>query len=143
MASCEKVGLYDPEKSWSPLLPPRRVDTRSPANWLASDRLNLVPVGVGTVVGVSAARWGREAEDGVVRGELLNRARSGDDVAFEMTWTGTHEGPLEMPDGSELPATGLTVSFSVAVVLETTEGLIRRERQYYDNLGILDQLGVT
>ena len=67
----------------------------------------------------------------------------GDDVAFEMTWTGTHEGPLEMPDGSELPATGLTISFSVAVVLETTEGLIRRERQYYDNLGILDQLGVT
>ena len=60
-----------------------------------------------------------------------------------MTWTGTHEGPLEMPDGSELPATGLTISFSVAVVLETTEGLIRRERQYYDNLGILDQLGVT
>jgi len=31
----------------------------------------------------------------------------------------------------------------VAVVLETTDGLIRRERQYYDNLGILDQLGVT
>ena len=67
----------------------------------------------------------------------------GDHVAFEMTWTGTHEGPLEMPDGSELPATGLTVSFPVAVVLETTDGLIRRERQYYDNLGILDQLGVT
>ena len=67
----------------------------------------------------------------------------GDDVVFEMTWTGTHEGPLEMPDGSELPATGLTVSFPVAVVLETADGLIRRERQYYDNLGILDQLGVT
>jgi steroid delta-isomerase-like uncharacterized protein len=67
----------------------------------------------------------------------------GDNVAFEMTWTGTHQGPLEMPDGSELPATGLTVSFSVALMLETTEGLIRRERQYYDNLGILDQLGVT
>jgi steroid delta-isomerase-like uncharacterized protein len=64
-------------------------------------------------------------------------------VVFEMTWTGTHQGPLEMPDGSELPATGLTVSFPVAVVLETTGGLIRRERQYYDNLGILDQLGVT
>ena len=67
----------------------------------------------------------------------------GDDVAFEMTWTGTHQGPLEMPDGGELPATGLTVSFSVAVMLETADGLIRRERQYYDNLGILDQLGVT
>ena len=67
----------------------------------------------------------------------------GDDVAFEMTWTGTHQGPLEMPDGSELPATGLTVSFPVAVVLETADGLISRERQYYDNLGILDQLGVT
>jgi steroid delta-isomerase-like uncharacterized protein len=67
----------------------------------------------------------------------------GDNVAFEMTWTGTHQGPLEMPDGGELPATGLTVSFPVAVMLETADGLIRRERQYYDNLGILDQLGVT
>ena len=67
----------------------------------------------------------------------------GDNVAFEMTWTGTHQGPLEMPDGSELPATGLTVSFPVAVMLETADGLISRERQYYDNLGILDQLGVT
>lgn len=67
----------------------------------------------------------------------------GDNVAFEMTWTGTHQGPLVMPDDSELPATGLTVSFLVAVMLETNEGQIRRERQYYDNLGILDQLGVT
>jgi steroid delta-isomerase-like uncharacterized protein len=68
---------------------------------------------------------------------------TGDNVAFEMTWTGTHQGPLELPDGSELPATGLTVSFPVAVMLETSDGRIRRERQYYDNLGILDQLGVT
>src|SRR4026209_1581826 len=30
----------------------------------------------------------------------------GDNVAFEMTWTGTHQGPLVMPDGSVLPATG-------------------------------------
>lgn len=67
----------------------------------------------------------------------------GDSVAFEMTWTGTHEGPLLLPDGFELPATGRTVSFSVAVMLEMAEGLILRERQYYDNLSILDQLGVT
>jgi steroid delta-isomerase-like uncharacterized protein len=67
----------------------------------------------------------------------------GDIVAFEMTWTGTHQGPLMMPDDSELPATGLTISFPVAVVLETSDGRIRRERQYYDNFGILDQLGVA
>jgi steroid delta-isomerase-like uncharacterized protein len=67
----------------------------------------------------------------------------GDIVAFEMTWTGTHQGPLVMPDDSELPATGLTVSFPVAVMLETSDGRIRRERQYYDNFGILDQLGVA
>ena len=74
---------------------------------------------------------------------LASVVADGDKVAFEMTWTGTHQGPLEMPDGTELPATGLTVSFPVAVMLETRGGLIRRERQYYDNLGILDQLGVT
>src|SRR5437879_5434912 len=34
-------------------------------------------------MGVSAARWGRRAEAGGVQGELLSRARSGDDVAFE------------------------------------------------------------
>ena len=67
----------------------------------------------------------------------------GNNVAFEMTWTGTHEGPLVMPDGSVLPPTHLTVSFSVAVMLETEDNLILRERQYYDNLGILDQLGVV
>jgi predicted ester cyclase len=67
----------------------------------------------------------------------------GDNVAFEMTWTGTHQGPLVMPDGSVLPATGCTVSFAVAVMLETDGDLILRERQYYDNLGILDQLGVV
>src|SRR5207245_811817 len=48
-----------------------------------SNRLNLVPVGVNTVVGVSATRWGRRAEDGGVPGDQLSRARSGDDVAFE------------------------------------------------------------
>jgi ketosteroid isomerase-like protein len=67
----------------------------------------------------------------------------GDNVAFEMRWTGTHQGPLELPDGSELPPTERTVSFPVAVMLETREGLIVRERQYYDNLAILDQLGVA
>jgi steroid delta-isomerase-like uncharacterized protein len=67
----------------------------------------------------------------------------GDNMAFEMTWTGTHRGPLAMPDGSELPPTGRTVSFGVSVMLEIREGLIHRERQYYDNLGVLDQLGVV
>src|SRR5207302_928461 len=31
----------------------------------------------------AAARWGSRAEDGGVHGQLLSRARSGDDVAFE------------------------------------------------------------
>src|SRR5207248_1632698 len=39
--------------------------------------------GVNTFVGMSATRWGRRAEDGGVQGQLLSRARSGDDVAFE------------------------------------------------------------
>src|SRR5437660_10761585 len=34
-------------------------------------------------MGVSAARWGRRAEAGGGQGELISRARSGDDVAFE------------------------------------------------------------
>jgi steroid delta-isomerase-like uncharacterized protein len=77
------------------------------------------------------------------RVELGTVVADGDHVAFEMTWTGTHEGPLAMPDGSELPPTRRRVSFGVSVMLELRDGLIHRERQYYDNLGVLDQLGVA
>lgn len=47
------------------------------------DRLNLVPVGVSTFMSLSAMSRGRQAENGHVQGELLTRARSGDDVAFD------------------------------------------------------------
>jgi predicted ester cyclase len=67
----------------------------------------------------------------------------GQHVAFEMTWKGTHHGPLVMPDGSELAPTGLTISLGLSVMLDVSEGLIQHERQYYDNLGVLDQLGVA
>src|SRR5579872_1062133 len=66
-----------------PELTPSRIDTRSPVNWLAADRLDLVATGVSTVVGVSEARWRPKADDGGMQAVLLSRARSGDDVAFE------------------------------------------------------------
>jgi RNA polymerase sigma-70 factor (TIGR02960 family) len=47
------------------------------------DRLNFDPAGVSTVVSVSTARGAHRAKDGGVRWELVDRARSGDDVAFE------------------------------------------------------------
>ena len=67
----------------------------------------------------------------------------GDDVVIlEGQWTGTHTGPMTMPDGNVLPATGATVTFPYAVVIEFEAGLVRKVRAYFDNVAFLTQLGL-
>lgn len=45
-----------------------------------------------------------------VRGKIFNVTAAGTTAALEITWMGTHTGPLELPSGT-LPATGKTVEF--------------------------------
>lgn len=68
---------------------------------------------------------------------------SGNRVAYEVAMQMTHDGPLPMPDGSTLEATGtaLSVEFSVFLTLDD-DGLIAEERGYGDATGIAVQLGL-
>lgn len=66
----------------------------------------------------------------------------GDAVAIEYVSEGTHGGPLPMPAG-ELPPTNRrmrTAAVSVGTVGE--DGLIKTQREYFDQVEILVQLGV-
>lgn len=56
---------------------------------------------------------------------------------------GTHSGPLGMPDGSEIPASGNVVEgLEFAVVAEFEAGLVRSVDVYFDNLTFMSQLGL-
>ena len=65
----------------------------------------------------------------------------GNNVVLEITWTGTNDGPIELPGGT-LPATGKSVEFNDAQVFEIENGLVKAFRNYGDFVTMLTQLGV-
>jgi steroid delta-isomerase-like uncharacterized protein len=67
---------------------------------------------------------------------------SGDTVIFEITWNGTHTGPLPLPNGGELPPTGKPVAVKAVMVTTVRDGKSAHQRHYLDMLGMLTQLGV-
>jgi steroid delta-isomerase-like uncharacterized protein len=69
---------------------------------------------------------------------------SGNTVVLEVTWKGTHTGPMEMPKGP-IAATGKRIEFRACNVVEIAveKGKVKLQRQYFDMGTILQQLGVT
>jgi steroid delta-isomerase-like uncharacterized protein len=66
----------------------------------------------------------------------------GDTVVAEWTWTATHTGPLPMPDGTEVPATGKTAESTGVSVLTVRDGKLASERDYSDSAPFMRQLGL-
>jgi steroid delta-isomerase-like uncharacterized protein len=64
---------------------------------------------------------------------------SGNTVVLEVTWKGTHQGPLATPTGS-MAATGKTINIRACVIAEITGGKTRLQRQYFDMATLLQQL---
>ncbi len=65
----------------------------------------------------------------------------GNRVAVEFTAVGTHQGALQTPAGP-IPATGKTVTFTVAEFLEWEDGKLLSLHNYQDAGSILRQIGV-
>ncbi len=63
-------------------------------------------------------------------------------VALECVWTGTNTGPLHLPDGTTAPATGRQVILPCVTVLEVKNGLVVTVRNYWDNMVVMEQLGL-
>jgi len=64
---------------------------------------------------------------------------SGDTVTLEVTWKGTHTGPLQTPDG-EIPATGRPIEVRAVQVVEVADGKATAIRHYFDMGTLLGQI---
>jgi steroid delta-isomerase-like uncharacterized protein len=67
---------------------------------------------------------------------------SGNSVVLELTWKGTHKGPLQTPKGS-IPATGKPIEIRACIVAELAGDKVKAQRHYFDMATLLQQLGAT
>ena len=75
-----------------------------------------------------------------VKGTVNNAQLTDHGVLLEVTWVGTHTGPLGGPEG--IPATGNSQTTRSAWIMEFDEGKLSRSRHYFDMLSLMQQLGV-
>jgi steroid delta-isomerase-like uncharacterized protein len=67
---------------------------------------------------------------------------SEDSVVFEVSWRGTHKGPLQTPNGP-IAATGNRIDVPACMVIEVLRDKAVAQRHYFDMGTMLRQLGVT
>lgn len=67
---------------------------------------------------------------------------SGDAVVLEVTWQGTHTGPLQTPAGP-IAATGKRINLRACAVTQVAGEKATGQRHYFDMATLLQQLGVT
>ena len=76
-----------------------------------------------------------------VIGKVTTALADGGTVALEVTWTGTHTGPLASPSG-EIPATGKPIQVTSSLWYQVEGDRVENLRNHLDVLGMLTQLGV-
>jgi len=84
--------------------------------------------------------WKRAFPD--VKGKVTNAVSMGDNVVLEITWEGTHTGPLEGPGGT-IAATGKRQVTPSALLLLFEGDKIKVSRHYFDMLTLLQQIGAV
>jgi steroid delta-isomerase-like uncharacterized protein len=67
---------------------------------------------------------------------------SGSTAVLELTWKGTHNGPLQTPTGT-IPATGKRIEVRACVVMEIAGDKAKLQRHYFDMATLLQQIGLT
>ena len=86
-----------------------------------------------------------------LRVEVVHAAHTDREVLAEVALLGTSSGPLHLgkvdrlllgADAEQLPPTGRALRMAGVVVLDTAEGLITAERQYWPSVEPLRQLGL-
>ena len=73
-------------------------------------------------------------------GTVTSAVASGNKAALEVTWKGTHTGPLVTAEGT-IPASG-KIQETPAAFFFTFEGnLVKESRHYFDSMTLLKQIG--
>ena len=82
--------------------------------------------------------WKKAFPDAV--GTVTSAVASGNKAALEVTWKGTHTGPLETAEGT-LPASGKRQETPAAVFFAFEGDKIKESRHYFDSMTLLKQIG--
>jgi steroid delta-isomerase-like uncharacterized protein len=75
-------------------------------------------------------------------GTVTSAMASGNKAALEVTWTGTHTGPLVTAEGS-IPASGKRQETPAAVFFTFEGDKIKESRHYFDSMTLLKQIGAA
>jgi predicted ester cyclase len=76
------------------------------------------------------------------KADVTSQLTEGDQVLTEVTFRGTHTGPLAGAMGT-IPPTGKRTELSMAIVNWFRNGKVQRERAYFDLAGLMQQLGIA
>ena len=83
--------------------------------------------------------WKQAFPDAV--GTVTSAVAGGDKVALEVTWNGTHTGPLATAEGT-IPASGKRQETPAAFFFTFAGDKIKESRHYFDSMTLLKQIGV-
>ena len=72
---------------------------------------------------------------------VTSAVASGNKAALEVTWKGTHTGPLGTAGGT-IPASGKRQETPAALFYTFEDNKIKASRHYFDSLTLLEQIGV-
>ena len=75
-----------------------------------------------------------------VTGTVTNAFASGNTVTLQVTWNGTHTGPLEGPTGT-IPASGKRQTTPAAWIFTFEGDKIKETHHYFDMMTLLRQIG--
>ena len=73
-------------------------------------------------------------------GTVTGAFASGDTAVLEVTWKGTHTGPLTTAEGT-IPASGKRQETPAAIFYTFEGDKIKESRHYFDSLTLLKQIG--
>ena len=76
-----------------------------------------------------------------VKGTVNSAVSSGNTVVLEVTWQGTHTGPMPGPSGT-IPPTNKSQTTRASWVLDFDGNRVKQSRHYFDMLSFMQQLGV-
>ena len=75
-------------------------------------------------------------------GTVTSAVASSNKAALEVTWKGTHTGPLETAEGT-IPASGKRQETPAAVFFAFEGDKIKESRHYFDSMTLLKQIGAA
>ncbi len=106
----------------------------------APDCTNVTPAGSMAVD--EHEQFGRAFKDGLPNARMVieDAVEAGDAVAIRGRFRGTHTGDLVSPEGS-IPASGRELDMPFADFLRVRDGRIVEHHVYWDQMGMLAQLG--